>query len=584
MASVRRWVPEALRIVILVDRVEGYFDPASEDFDVILSEDLNLPQSPWFHFKYTRLELSTAVKPYALEFLFHQYQLEHLVYLDSDAKIFSSMGPLLEMLRRDSIVLTPHLTEPLDDQFHPTELDILRCGAYNLGFLALAASAETFRFLKWWQAKVYDQCVVDLARGLFVDQRWVDLVPGLFQGVRILREPGYNVAYWNLKHRRIKRTEDSYLVNGHRLFSFHFSGFDPENPSEFSRHQNRYRLADLGDARFPVLDYRDDLLAHGYSQCRNWPYAFGSFENGVPIPDIGRPLHHEAPEVAARIENPFSDEGFRRFLEIWNQPIITPKGERPGITRLGYRIYRTRSDIQAAMPDIFGGDLIEFLKWVLSSGRFEHKLDQAFLAPVWDAMQAAQRCQPARSGAPAQDERPSEGRGGLSPQLWAALRSSTLTGVWVKPEVEPGDREKLNELMEAGSAGLRLSRLARALYESRPDLQEWFPDPCGRDAVRFLTWLLTYGKKEYRLEEVFLAPLRQQWHAVLGALNSFPAAVWYRAIYHAMAASVRLREAMGRLRERIRFARVVLALPLPRILSRGGAQRGHTRPLDPPQV
>jgi len=91
MASVRRWVPEALRIVILVDRVEGYFDPASEDFDVILSEDLNLPQSPWFHFKYTRLELSTAVKPYALEFLFHQYQLEHLVYLDSDAKIFSNI-------------------------------------------------------------------------------------------------------------------------------------------------------------------------------------------------------------------------------------------------------------------------------------------------------------------------------------------------------------------------------------------------------------------------------------------------------------------------------------------------------------
>jgi len=106
--------------------------------------------------------------------------------------------------------------------------------------------------------------------------------------------------------------------------------------------------------------------------------------------------------------------------------------------------------------------------------------------------------------------------------------------------------------MEAGGAGLRLSRLARAIYESRPDLQKWFPNPCGRDAVRFLTWLLTYGKMQYRLDQFFLAPLRQQWHAVLAA-NSFPAAVWHRAVYCAMAASVPLHRVMGRRLEIVRF-------------------------------
>jgi len=553
MASVRRWLPDALRIVILVDRVDGYFDPANEDFEIIPSEALDLPDSRWFHFKYTVLELCTAVKPYALDFLFRRYQLDHLVYLDPDIKIYGPMRPLLDMLSRHSIILVPHITEPLDDEYRPSELDILRSGTYNLGFIALSASAETARFLQWWQAKVYDQCVVDLVRGLFVDQRWVDLVPGLFQAVRILREPGYNVAYWNLKHRKIEKTEDGYLVNGRPLYFFHFSGFDPENPSQFSRHQNRYRLADLGDACSLVLDYRDDLLAQGYSQCKNWPYAYGRFQNGFPIPDIGRPLHHEAPEVVARVEDPFSDEGFRAFLEVWNQPILSPNGERPGVTRLAYRIYRTRSDVQAAMPDIFGGDLIRFLEWIVSSGRSEHGLDQAFLAPVWDALQVARRQQQAHGSVSPEADRPTARSRGLSPQLLAALKASTVAGVWVKPEAEAGDPGRLNELMEAGSAGLRLSRLARALYESRPDLQRFFPDPCGRDAVKFLIWLLTYGKKEYCLEEVFLAPLRQQWQAVLDSVNDLPTAAWYRAVLLAMATSVRLRGAAERFLGRIEF-------------------------------
>lgn len=576
MASVRWWVPEALRIVILVDRVDGYFDPAAEDFELILSEDLGLPNSRWFHFKYTILELSTAVKPYALKFLFHRYQLERLIYLDPDVKIYGTMRPLLDMLSQDSIILTPHLTEALDDQLRPSELDILRSGSYNLGFIALSASAETTRFLNWWKAKVYDQCVVDLARGLFVDQRWVDLVPGLFEGVRILREPGYNVAYWNLKHRHVERTESGWLVNGRPLCFFHFSGFDPENPSQFSRHQDRYRLGDLGDAQSLVLDYRDELLAHGYSECKNWPYAYGSFQNGFPIPDIGRPLHHEDPELVARVEDPFSEEGFRAFLDVWNQPIVSLNGERPGVTRLAYRIYRTRSDVQAAMPDIFGGDLIRFLEWILSTGRSEHGLDQAFLAPVWDALQAARRHERVHSDLPLEEDRPGEGRRGLPPRHQAVLKGSTAS-LWINHGAEADVAEKLNELMDAGSAGLRLSRLARALYESRPDLQQYFPDPCGRDAVKFLIWVLTYGKKEYRLDEVFLTPLRQQWRAVLDSLNSLPAAAWYRVVFHTMAASVRLRGVLERFGRRIEFGRIALRMRLRSSLQGGEPQAPRRR-------
>ncbi len=322
MESVRLWNPELVRIVILVDRIDGYFDPAKEPFDVVLSEELDIPKARWFHFKYPVLELSTAVKPYALGFLLDRYELDKIIYLDPDIKVYASLQPLLDTLDRYSMVLTPHITDPLDDGFHPSELDILRCGTFNLGFIGLTSGPETHRFLEWWRKKLYDLCVIDLPRGIFVDQRWMDLAPSLFSRVGIIREPGYNVAYWNLNSRHVERVQDALTVNREPLYFLHFSGFDPRNPGEVSRHQNRFRLPTLEAVTQELaLQYRDDLFAAGFDACRKWPYAYGRFANGLPIPDRGRSLHHESRRVGGHLEDPFSEEGFRTFVTTCNEPV-----------------------------------------------------------------------------------------------------------------------------------------------------------------------------------------------------------------------------------------------------------------------
>jgi glycosyltransferase involved in cell wall biosynthesis len=445
MESVRLWNPDLLRIVILVDRVDGYFDPAKESFDVVLSEELDIPNARWFHFKYPVLELSTAVKPYALGLLLERYELDKVVYLDPDIKLYASLGPLLDILDHYSIVLTPHLIDPLDDGFHPSELDILRVGTYNLGFIGLCSGPETHRFLEWWRKKLYDLCVIDLARGIFVDQRWMDLAPCLFSQVGIIREPGYNVAYWNLNSRHIDRLQGSLAVNGQPLYFFHFSGFDPGNPGEFSRHQNRFRFSTLGTVTQEIaLQYRDDLFSAGFENCRKWPYAYGRFANGLPIPDRGRSLHHESQRVRGHLEDPFSEEGFRMFLKTCNEPI-------------------------------------------------------------------ANRVRSKKSSDP----------------------------VWIKAGSEKA--EKLNELIAGNGGGLKLTRLAQIIYESRPELQRSFPDPCGRDSLKFLTWILTYGKKEHLLTEPYLEPLRSQWNDVLFSLNSASDRLWYRFVLLGMSASVTVR-------------------------------------------
>src|SRR5262249_25003094 len=153
------------------------------------------------------------------------------------------------------ILLTPHLTAPRSEP----ELDILRDGAYNLGFIAVRRDADAF--LKWWQARVSEHGRVDRSKGLVVDQRWIDLVPGMFPGVHIVRDPGYTLAYWNL---------DSW--NGGPLYFFHFSGFDPANPKELSRYRD---LKASPNVLALAREYSNELLAHGYEQCRQWPCAYG---------------------------------------------------------------------------------------------------------------------------------------------------------------------------------------------------------------------------------------------------------------------------------------------------------------------
>jgi glycosyltransferase involved in cell wall biosynthesis len=557
MSSLRAWAPDALRIVVLVDHPDGFFDPAREDFEVILSEALPIPDSRWFHFKYNILELSTAVKPFALEYILERYGVDQVLYFDPDIAIYSELGGLTAALRDSSVILTPHLTSPLMDARRPTDLDILRSGSYNLGFIGIRRDPETARFLEWWKARLFDQCVVDLPKGLFVDQRWIDLVPGMFGGVTILRNPGYNVAYWNLSHRTVTRSPGGHAVNGEPLCFFHFSGFNPDEPDGFSRHQNRFTLDDLGDVRELALEYRKRLYEAGYSECRKWPYAFGVFQNGFPIPDMGRPAHHEVPDVVTRISDPFSEEGFRAFVDLWNQPLVGPDGKPSVVTRLSYRIYRSRADVQQAMPDIFGGDLLRFLSWVLSSGRMEHNLSDVFVAPISNAIQTRAR----------QETHSADAREDASPVVNEKVISTLAqSGLGVGANGVPVPVEALNDLVGGENGKLRLSKLARAIYESRPDLQRLFPDPCGRNSVRFLLWFLSFGAHEYRLAEVLLSPLREQWDAVVGSLGNPLERIWYGCVLRAAERSVEWREAGRKISRRVRFRR---AGPAARLFGRG---------------
>src|SRR5580704_1120026 len=224
--SWKKFHPDCPFFVLLLDSARGFFPPENETFRILFASDLEIPNLAGFLFKYSILEASTGVKPYLCNYLLRRHNIDKLVYLDPDILILNSLDTLRYYLDDADILLTPHLLSPFpDDGRTQSEHDILQTGTYNLGFLALRNSLESKKFLRWWTAKLYHHCLAAVEDNLFVDQRWMDMVPALFDGVKIIREPEYNVAYWNL-HERVVSVGDQVLANGRPLRFFHFSGFD----------------------------------------------------------------------------------------------------------------------------------------------------------------------------------------------------------------------------------------------------------------------------------------------------------------------------------------------------------------------
>ncbi|MGD1002054.1 MAG: hypothetical protein ABSA67_15305 [Candidatus Brocadiia bacterium] len=385
MDSVRRVHPDWEQHLLLADEVQGAFDPAAEKFNVVEVARLPLPQPRKFFFRYTILELNTAVKPWLLDWLLHEKGYDRVLYLDPDIRVYGPLTEVGEALDAGAnMVLTPHLTGRLDDARRPTEQEIMLAGAYNLGFIALRRADAVRDFLRWWQSKLEYACVVDLDAGLFVDQKWMDLAPGMFPGVFNLRHEGYNVAYWNLKHRKVTKEGNGFRVNGQPLKFFHYSGLNPEDPSPVSKHQDRFKLADLGDAEELVRDYCRAVIAHGMAECRTWKYAFGSFADGAEILDAMRLYYRNHPERQAD----FGDDPFQLSHDYFNRRWSLGRETDALVTILMRAVWEARRDLQIIFPDIAGSSRQDYAYWFSRHIAAEMKIPDVYVEPVRGAFRS----------------------------------------------------------------------------------------------------------------------------------------------------------------------------------------------------
>jgi glycosyltransferase involved in cell wall biosynthesis len=389
MDSVAAFAPDADRCLALCDEPDGSV-AAGNAFRVLPLSELPIPDIDRFTFQYTLLEISTAIKPFVFEKLLTHDGYDQVIYFDPDIRIYRSLDEMMGLLESHPLLLTPHLTEPINDDKRPSERDIMRSGVHNLGYLGLRRTPATENLLKWWQQRLSRDCVVDFEHGLFVDQKWMDLAPSLCEGALVNRDPSWNVAYWNLHGRRVEKTGQGYTVNGIPLTFYHFSGFDPDR-EVFSKHQDRFTLASVAPAvREICADYAAQLRKHGYPGNQAAPYAHANFPDGTPIPTAARKLYRENRDVFA------SD--WKRFQEWLNEPAAMEGRRAPLVSRLAYEVYQmpTHAYLKGQFPDVLGVHARGYAEWFVANAGELAGIPECFRAPMRAALAAREDESPTR--------------------------------------------------------------------------------------------------------------------------------------------------------------------------------------------
>jgi glycosyltransferase involved in cell wall biosynthesis len=383
--SIERTQPEVRRFLCLADTVDGYFEPALEPYELVEARDIGIPAFADMALRYDIMEFNTAIKPYMIQWLLDHTDLDVVIYLDPDIQAYARFAAIDQAFAAGaSVVLTPHITRPLEDGKDPNDHHMLQAGVFNLGFIGVRRCDEARSFVDWWARRLATQAVADVRRNLFTDQRWCDLAPCFLDRLSVLKHPGYNVAYWNLAERKIVRdSEGGWTVNGQPLAFFHFSGANVERPHIVSKHQNRFEWAGVPGCQPLFDDYFERLRAEGALTAKDWPYRYGKVA-GLSAPTIARMIYRDAePDTV-----PLDEKALRaRLIELCNAPDDMPGA--PQLTRLMCTIHSLRPDLQAVFSLTEAAGRQQFVNWFHASARAEYGLPDEMMPQTRPSAAAA---------------------------------------------------------------------------------------------------------------------------------------------------------------------------------------------------
>lgn len=260
--SLKKHNPDYDFVIGLCDKLEKSNVDVTKlpDFQIIEVDKIGIDGFGDMCERYDITELNTAVKPFYFDYFFKSDpERETVIYLDPDIEIFDKLTSLEDSLSENNIVLTPHFYTPIFDDHTRREQEMFVNGIYNLGFLAVKRSKPVEDFLFWWKTKLRTECYMDIQRGMFVDQLWCNMVPLYFEGVKIDKNPGYNISYWNLHERQLTYKDGKYFSNGQPLIFYHYSGINIGDPLNISRWQDRFDLTNRKDLVSIFDNYRATL-------------------------------------------------------------------------------------------------------------------------------------------------------------------------------------------------------------------------------------------------------------------------------------------------------------------------------------
>lgn len=310
--SLRRWRPEWKLHLAIADAPPVTSALASVGADEVhLLSELGIPNLQRWKFCHSCIELATAIKPFTLRRLLARPDCRAAIFFDPDIAVFSPLDEIAESFAESDILLTPHLTVPAStmEGVIANEICTVQHGIYNLGFIGVAGRQQGRAFADWWADRAYRFCREDRQNGIYTDQRWIDLVPGFFDRVRILRSPSLNVAPWNLSGRRLAGgLNQGITVNGVALGFYHFSQVDSD--------ANDRSTATQAIASELVNWYRGETRPLANEPTSSTAWGFGAFDDGTPILNVQRAVYRLRNDLQHAYPHPFKS-GAHSYASWW---------------------------------------------------------------------------------------------------------------------------------------------------------------------------------------------------------------------------------------------------------------------------
>lgn len=284
-------------------------------------EALPLPDRQAMLFRYGRGAFMMSLKPSLVRLLLDRGH-DAVLYLDADIQVLGDLSPVLRTVGSHALTLSPHLLGVRHDPARQAvERDLVRLGTYNAGVFGVRRCPEAYAFLGWWEARLRTHCRVAVEGGIHLDQRWLDLAPGFVADTHVLRDPGVNVAYWNLPDRTIDRSGGGWRVDGVPLRLLHLSGFDASDPEQLSRFCAGRPVATVGALARVCREYAASLVAAGYLEDQLLPWPGDTWSDGRPIPDEARRAFAALHDAGVDCGDPFDVTRRDGFHAWWMHPM-----------------------------------------------------------------------------------------------------------------------------------------------------------------------------------------------------------------------------------------------------------------------
>lgn len=249
-------------------------------FHVLVTDSNHLPQSENGIHYYTLAALKDAIASNIISkyehhadklrwslkpvFLLHLLQnFDKVIYTDNDIAFFNNPDFLFEALDQNPILLTPHHYQHSPHKNQNWLEATYTIGLYNAGFVV--ANTDAKKTLEWWAACCLYRCEKSRWRGLFDDQKYLDLVPVIEPKTKVLTHKGCNLAGWNIDTCERTLSNNEVLIDGkYQVVFIHF---------------NEYTIRMIAEDKDPLLK----------NHWQEYLSSLQSFKTGLQQSDLYRP-------------------------------------------------------------------------------------------------------------------------------------------------------------------------------------------------------------------------------------------------------------------------------------------------------